>query len=114
MNQLHPAAAWAAATEFSLIHVDCIIAIVLKVLDGKCKMGVDEKKSIMAIYDVIKTRNGELFDVEIHKEIKLARQGMSVMLARRVHGLRKYAEANIEKPVMKAFKALLRNALETL
>lgn len=112
--QLHRAAAWAEATEFSPIHVDCIIAIVLKILDDKCKMGAEEKSSLMAIYEITKSRKGALFDIDIHQEIEAARLGKSVLVAGRIHQLRKQAEASIEKPVMKAFKVLLRNSLNTL
>lgn len=114
MQAPHPAAAWAEKTEFVPIHVDCIIAIVLKILDNKCKMGMKEKTSLMAIYDVTRTRKGQLFDMAIHQEIEAARLGNSALLAERIHQLRKQAEASIEKPVMKAFKTLLRNALATV
>jgi hypothetical protein len=39
----HPASAWAQCREFEPIHLDCVTAIMLKILDAKCKMGAAKK-----------------------------------------------------------------------
>lgn len=110
-EKLHPAAEWALETDFDATQVDCTIAVVLKILDNKCKMLPGEKAAVMAVYDSIKQQAGELFSAEVCKTIDKARAKPSSMLAQTIHELREYAEANIPKPTMKAYKGLLREGL---
>ena len=91
--------------------VDCTITVVLKILDGKCKMLPGEKAAIMAIYDVIQHETGVLFDLEAHVSIEKARQMAGKDVMERIHELRLYAEDGIPKPVMKKYKAMLREGL---
>lgn len=103
----HPAAAWARGMPFEPVQLDCVSAIMLKILDAKCKMGEADKAALMAVYDVVKGRPGQGFGVEVHELIALARQGTGADLAGRVHAWRVRAEAAIPKPAMKAFKQIL-------
>jgi len=111
MTSIHPAALWAQTASFEAVHLDCVTAIMLKILDSKCKMGVEEQNALIAIYDVIKQQPGELLDVELHQLIATARQQMTAEILQAVHQQRVHAEAVIPKPVMKAFKQRLREAL---
>lgn len=111
MEMAHPAAHWAQQTTLSNSDIDCVITVALKILDGKCKMGQVEKDSLMAIYDVVKYRPGELFDDHVHLCIEAAREAANVDIRNTIHELRVEAEADIPKPVMKSFKAMLRTAL---
>lgn len=107
----HPSAQWAMQTEFSATDVDCTTTVVLKILDNKCKMLPGEKMAVMAVYDVVKNRSVELFDDSVHLAIQQARQSMSDDLLQRIHALRVEAEQKIPKPVMKKYKAFLRDGL---
>lgn len=107
----HPAAAWAQASVFDPMHLDCVTAIMLKILDAKCKMGSAEKNALIAVYDVVKQRPGQTLDAEIHLLIAAARAGIDAELAARVHAWREFAEEQIPKPVMKNFKQWLRSSL---
>lgn len=107
----HPAARWARATLFEPAHLDCVTAIMLKILDAKCKMGGPEKTALAAVYDVVKDRPGQGLGDEVHALIAAARQGADAALAERIHTWREQAEAHIPKPVMKGFKQLLRASL---
>ena len=69
-----------------------------------------EKTAVMHVYDVVKDNSGKLFDDDTHRCIEQSRQGGSDLVANKIHELRVYAEANIPKPVMKAYKAVLREA----
>lgn len=109
--QLHPAAEWAQETVFNATQVDCTTAVVLKILDNKCKMLPGEKAAVMAVFDIVKQQPGELFSAEVFKLIDKARSKPTGTLAQTIHELRVYAEANIPKPIMKAYKALLRDGL---
>lgn len=103
----HPAARWARATVFEPDQLDCVAAIMLKVLDGKCKMEAADRAAIAAVYDVVRDRPGRLLDAAVHELIARARREADPALAARVHEERVRAEALIDKPVMKAFKARL-------
>ena len=101
-------AAWADAREFDSIHIDCATALMLKILDGKCKMNVEEKNVMAVIYDVIKHRPGKLLDPQVHRLIALARDESAEHLIEDVYEQRLYAEQMISRPVMKSYKAMLR------
>jgi len=109
--KVHPAAAWAAGQAFSAIEIDCTTTVVLKILDGKCNMLPGEKAAIMEIYDVIIADDGELFGPDDLNAIHVARNRSTEEIMHRIHALRLYAEAMIPKPVMKQYKARLRDAL---
>lgn len=125
--RLHPAAEWAQETTFDATQVDCTTTVVLKILDNKCKMLPGEKAAIMAIYDVVKPQvklkvklngkqqAGKLFDSEALRTIEAARfapnNTPSEEVLQTIHELRVYAEAQIPKPVMKRYKAMLRDGL---
>lgn len=108
--QLHPAAEWAMETTFSPVDVDCTTAVVLKILDNKCKMLPGEKLAVQAVYDAVRHLPAELFGGEVHSVIDQARRAPAVV-ADQVHRLRVDAEARIPKPVMKTYKAKLREGL---
>jgi len=107
----HPAAQWAAAAPFGPVEVDCTTTVVLKILDGKCKMLPGEMRAVMAVYDVVKDGPGELFDDSVHATIEQARRQADEATLAIIHRLRVAAEAKIPKPVMKAYKAVLREGL---
>lgn len=110
-DKIHPATTWAQAMQFDAAQVDCTIAVVLKILDDKCKMLPGEKVAVMCVYDAIKLQPGYLFDNETHATIARARTQTNEDCKTMIHELRVYAEANIPKPVMKAYKAILRDGL---
>lgn len=107
----HPAAEWALQTRFTPVHVDCTTAVVLKILDNKCKMLPGEKQAVLAIYDVVKRLPAELFDTGVHEIISCAREQNDEGILESIHELRLKAEAEIPRPVMKAYKTILRNGL---
>lgn len=96
---------------FSSTDVDCTTTVVLKILDGKCKMLPGEKAAIMEIYDVVRSNAGTLFENEAHQTISSARHGDNGLVLPHIHELRVYAETNIPKSVMKKYKARLREGL---
>jgi hypothetical protein len=106
----HPAAVWAASTDFEPVHLDCVTAIMLKILDGKCKMGAAEKGALTAVYDVVKVRPRQGLASEVHGLIAAAREDSDADAAA-IHAWRVRAEEHIPKPVMKGFKQLLRSSL---
>ncbi|MBI1423275.1 MAG: hypothetical protein GC149_07405 [Gammaproteobacteria bacterium] len=111
VDKLHPAAEWAMQMRFTPEQVDCTTTVVLKILDNKCKMLSGEKAAVMCVYDVIKQQPGTLFDEAAHAAISSARRQSDNTIEDKIHELRVYAEANIPKPVMKAYKAVLRDGL---
>lgn len=111
----HPAALWARGRAFTPEQLDCTTAVVLKILDGKCKMGAGEKRAVTAVYQELYSRpesQQHLFDSSSHQLIAQALEGMdSSALREAIHALRLQAEVDIPKPVMKAYKAVLADGL---
>lgn len=101
-------AAWAKDRTFEPVHIDCATSLMLKILDGKCKMNEDEKNVMAVIYDVVKNEPGKLIDSRVHQLIELARAELNEQLVEQVYEQRLYAEQMISRPVMKAYKAMLR------
>lgn len=116
-GELHPAAEWALQQDFDTMAIDCTTTVVLKILDGKCKMLPGEKHAIMQIYDVMRSHPGDIFNENTHNAIELARmiydktENFGDHIMQHIHELRVFAESNIPKPVMKKYKAMLREGL---
>lgn len=113
---LHPTAEWALQADFGPVEVDCTTAVVLKILDNKCKMLPGEKTAVLAVYDVVRDKPGMLFDRQTHGLIARARcmskrTVADTSIGQSIHVLRLDAEARIPKLTMKAYKALLRAGL---
>jgi hypothetical protein len=104
----HPATLWARGRAFEPIHIDCITAVMLKILDGKCKMSEADKAVVSVLYDAVKSRPGKLLGDPIHTLIAEARHDLNETMCMRIYEQRLYAETMISRPVMKAFKAMLR------
>lgn len=105
------AALWAIDIGFSPEQVDCTTAVVLKILDGKCKMHPGEQAAVLAIYDAVRQRPETLFDGSVHGVIEAARRQPDPVVAQTIHQLRIHAEQVIPKPIMKRYKAFLRAGL---
>ena len=76
-----------------------------------CKMLPGEKLAVMAIYDAVRHLAVPLFDHAVHDAISAARLQPGPTALDTIHPLRVYAEAAIPKPVMKHYKAFLREGL---
>lgn len=107
--------AWAESSELGAEQLDCVTAVALKILDRKCKMPADEQEAMLAIYDLLHPSPAKHFDDSVHRAIDAAMQQeqFDPITAETIHRLRLHAEALIPKPVMKAFKARLREELFT-
>lgn len=104
---------WAEQSALSPLQRDCVTAVALKVLDKKCKMPAGQQEAMLAIYEVLDHQPGGLFGQEVHDCIEQALQHQSIPAdtAAQIHRFRLEAEEKIHKPVMKAFKAKLREEL---
>ncbi|MET0116861.1 MAG: hypothetical protein ABW090_05510 [Sedimenticola sp.] len=102
---------WASDRAFEPLHVDCITAVMLKILDGKCKMGETEQSMIKPLYEMTSNLMGVHFDQRVHKAIGMAMANPRNQWKDEIHTLRLRAEEVIPKPVMKAFKQHLRESL---
>lgn len=101
-------AAWLAAHPLAESDVDCATAVMLKILDGKCKMGGLEKRVMEALYDAIRALPGQRFGDDVHALIAGARGRADEALKNHIYEQRVLAETAISRPVMKAFKAMIR------
>jgi hypothetical protein len=99
---------WARAHPLSPIHVDCATAVMLKIIDGKCKMRAGEKVVMEQLYDQVKFLPGQLLGEEFHRLIGAARRHADEALKNFIYEKRVLAETTISRPVMKGFKAMIR------
>lgn len=102
------AAAWAATAHLEPVEIDCATALMLKIIDGKCRMNPAEKAIMAVVYDVVKDRPGRHLGAADHVLIALARASRDPDLLARVYERRVLAETMISRPAMKAYKAMLR------
>lgn len=111
----HPAAQWAReqlqAGSFRQNEVDCTTTVVLKILDNKCKMGEGEKRAIVEIYHVVGPGDEGIFNADNHQIIQRMLTDPDEQVTAEIHRLRVHGETCIPKPVMKTYKAFLRNGL---
>lgn len=100
--------AWVAAHALSPSDIDCITTVMLKILDGKCKMGAVEKQVMAALYDAVCDHTGQRFGNAEHALIATARQGADETMRNAIYERRVLAETTLSRPVMKSFKAMIR------
>jgi hypothetical protein len=101
-------AAWVAAHPLSPMEIDCATAVMLKILDGKCKMSDVDKVVMEELYDAVKAQPGILLGDEFHALIVQARMASTDELRNFIYEKRVLAETAISRPVMKLFKARIR------
>jgi hypothetical protein len=101
-------AQWVKNHPLSAIHVDCATTVMLKILDGKCKMKAEEKIVMALLYEQVKNCPGELLDDGIHQLIADARDNLNDDMQNFIYEKRLLAETMISRPVMKGFKAMIR------
>lgn len=101
-------ARWVQAHPLSPIHVDCATTVMLKILDGKCKMRAAEKLVMELLYDEVKPQPGQLLDATVHPLIVTARENLDDEMKNIIYEKRLLAETAISRPVMKGFKAMIR------
>jgi hypothetical protein len=99
---------WLAREHLADREVDCVIALMLKILDGKCKMSDGDKAVATRLYDAMGARDGAALGAAEHALIRTARNSPDQGLLDAVYERRVLAETRISRPVMKGFKARLR------
>ncbi len=107
---------WLSTRKLGPIEIDCVTTVMLKILDGKCKMSAQGKVVMTALYDLLKDEAGFYLDGQTHQLIHRFRSLQAgsgqpgEALRMQVYETRLLAETRISRPVMKAFKARLRRA----
>lgn len=101
---------WLESHPLSPIQIDCVTTVMLKILDGKCKMRSEEKIVMALLYDQIKNKQGQLLTTETHILIADTRNRCEEddALKMLIYEKRLLAETTISRPVMKQFKAFIR------
>ena len=99
---------WVGAHPLVPRQVDCATTVMLKILDGKCKMKHREKLVMTLLYDAVKQEPGELFGEDFHYLIASAREDLNEEKRTFIYEKRVLAETALSRPVMKAFKAMIR------
>ncbi len=99
---------WLSKHQLSPVEVDCAIAVMLKIIDGKCKMTEQEKTVMAALYDGVRSLHHPLLEPDVHSLIATARHSEDEAVKLQVYEQRLLAETIISRPVMKRFKARIR------
>lgn len=99
---------WVETHPLQPIHVDCATTVMLKIIDGKCKMRESEKKVMELLYDAVKLYPGQLLEPSLHALIESARANADDSMKNLIYEKRLFAETAISRPVMKGFKAMIR------
>jgi hypothetical protein len=101
---------WLESHPLSSIQIDCVTTVMLKILDGKCKMRSEEKIVMALLYEQIKNKQGHFLTTETHQLIADARNRCEENedLKMLIYEKRLLAETTISRPVMKQFKSFIR------
>ncbi len=99
---------WVQTHPLSPIHVDCAITVMLKILDGKCKMNEEEKVVMALLYEQVKHCPNQLLGADIHALIADSQNPLDDASKMIIYEQRLLAETMISRPVMKGFKAMIR------
>ncbi len=101
-------AAWVSARRLTPQDVDCAITVMLKILDGKCKMASDEKRVMACLYEATRELPSWHFGEAEHALIDEGRRRDDEAFRMQIYERRVLAESMLSRPVMKAFKAMIR------
>ncbi|MEW8159106.1 MAG: hypothetical protein AB2755_08240 [Candidatus Thiodiazotropha endolucinida] len=107
----HPAAVWAEAISLDPLQVDCVTTIMLTILDNQCEMGLEEQIALMAIYGVMKHRDGIVLEKAVHQAIERAQLYNDQRITDEIHELGLYVERAIPRQIMRYFKRFLQESL---
>lgn len=99
---------WVKTHPLNPIHVDCAITVMLKILDGKCKMNAEEKTVMALLYEQVKHEPNQLLGADIHALIADSRHSLNEENKMVIYEQRLLAETMISRPIMKGFKTLIR------
>lgn len=99
---------WVAGHPLQPQYIDCAIAVMLKILDGKCKMNAEEKQVMRHLYCAVKHHRSDRLDPNLHRLIESAERHADEALREQIYELRVLAETVISRPVMKGFKRWIR------
>ena len=99
---------WVKKHPLEPIHIDCTTTVMLKILDGKCKMNPTSKVIMELLYDWTKQQKGKLLGDDIHSLIENSRNSLSHETKQLIYEHRLLAETMISRPTMKAYKAMIK------
>lgn len=108
MKSFFEVKAWADRHPLIPVHVDCATAVMLKILDGKCKMNAGEKAVMTHLYRAVKHRPGRILGKELYTLIESATVHRDAAMIEAIYEKRLLAETMISRPVMKSFKSMIR------
>lgn len=99
---------WVQTHPLSPVHVDCATTVMLKILDGKCKMNAEEKTVMAVLYEQVKNCPTQLLGGEIQTLIAESQKHLDDATRMLIYEQRLLAETILSRPVMKGFKAMIR------
>lgn len=108
MQTAEEVSAWVLKHPLTPVEVDCATTVMLKILDGKCKMAGVEKRVMAWLYQAVKHQSGVLLGEDMHRLIADSERNLNDDMRNNIYEKRVLAETMISRPVMKTFKAMIR------
>lgn len=108
---------WALNYNFSKQDYEYATTLTLKILDNKCKMSSEDQEIFMIVYDSMLRKEDKPLKSELNSFIQKARDEenpFEVKCAYKedIHNLRVKFEESMQRPIMKAYKTMVREELE--
>ena len=117
MDQFIRAYEWAKSNDFTHEQVHYATILALKILDKQCKMDGVNYRLFMHVYNGMRDKKNSPLNLRVHKLIEEARGGELIDIdpafSEAITNLRTTMMQSMQKPLMKAYKNLVWDALES-
>jgi hypothetical protein len=117
MNDLDSVFTWAQHNDFTQEELKYATILQLKILDEKCKMTPEDQEIFKRVYKGISAKEPSLFCQDIHQLIqKASSDELKAIDSYKdlIHTQRVAYEDQMKRPIMKAYKAMVRSAIKNI
>lgn len=119
MEEIKKVIYWALNYEFTKQDYEYATTLTLKILDKKCKMSPEDQEIFMIVYDSMLNREDRALSSQLNSFIQKARDEnnpfeVKCAYSDDIHNLRVKAEESMQRPIMKAYKAMVREELSKI
>ncbi len=115
MNHLDHAFKWAQQYDFTPEELEYATILQLKILDAKCQMSPQDQELFSHVYQGIRYKKLSPFKLLVHELIDRA-TGDTLCAKpthqKTIHLQRQEHEAHMQRPLMKAYKQMVRERLK--
>ena len=108
---------WAKEHSFSEEACKYAMILELKILDKKCQMSDEDQKLFQIVYAGMRHQGFTPFNEEIFETLQQVSYEKPILLEpfkSAIHSYRKACEKEMNRPTMKAYKAMVRQAISKI